>query len=212
MCPPSLLWVFPCLSLQAKSLFFFFFQAHALLDHYGLWNHEPSLPETPLLEANTSFFCDFRLFFHHPLQNVAVAPKYLIFSYHSKTLLGVYPVSLLWLPPRVTPKSVFLLKMCPWAPTACGSYRVSIRGPVTWAQGVLSPVLIYLFSQLESQALHFQNEGFMRKFYLFITCFWPCCEAYETLVLWPGMEFRAQQWEHWILTTGWPGNSHRVYN
>lgn len=78
------------------------FQTHDLLDHYGLWRHELSLAETFLLGANTSFFCDFlssdlcdSSLLPPPITKCCCSPGYLIFSYHSKILLGIYPVSLL---------------------------------------------------------------------------------------------------------------------
>ena len=87
-------------------------------------------------------------------------------------------------------------------------------------QCVLSPVLIYLFPQLESQTLLFQNDGFMQSFYflfilifkllllLLLLLFWPRWVACRILVPWPGIEPGVRQWEHWVLTTGPPGNSH----
>ena len=37
--------------------------------------------------------------------------------------------------------------------------------------------------------------------------FFFCCTACGILVPWPGIEPGPQQWEHWVLITGLPGNS-----
>ena len=53
-----------------------------------------------------------------------------------------------------------------------------------------------------------QRNGLNEKqAFLFFFFFWPCHVVCGILVPWPGIEPGPQQWKHWVLTTGPPGNS-----
>ena len=68
--------------------------------------------------------------------------------------------------------------------------------------------LLFLLSSLYKWWLFLDGPDLSKPRGLFLFCFVFMCQvACRILAPWPGIKPRSQQWKHWVLTTGPPGNS-----